>query len=312
MKRHFRWCVAVLTAAALGHIGQAEAKALRIALPPKPAMQAVQADVIVLGKVIEVEKDAVEATQVKGAPKEQKVSYKIAVVKIEDPLVGARGLTQLRVGFPADAPAVGGGEPVDGIKLQPAIARRPIRGGFGGPVALTAGMEGVFLLAPHHDGDFYVLVNNAAPLLKKDEGYAKELESIKKIAASIDDPVTALKAKDKADRIAAAQTILTRYRGRPVAGKFVEEDVPAEENKLLVQAVTEMTWIPEGNDYTKPSRSAVWYFLQAEKLGFKPPVFKQPAPGAPQPDFNKQWEELTTAFLKDNADKIKIKKMVSK
>ncbi len=311
MNRPFRWCVAALTAAVLGHVGQAEAKALRIALPPKPAMQAAQADVIVLGKVAEIEKDSVEATQFKGAPKEQKVAYKIAVLKIEDPLVGARGLTQLRVGFPADAPAAGV-EPVDSDKPQIAIARRPIRPGFGGPVALTAGMEGVFMLTPHHEGDFYVLVNNAAPLLKKDEGYAKELESIKKTAAAIDDPVTALKAKDKADRAAAALTLLTRYRGRPVTGKVVEEDLPAEENKLLVQAVAEMPWVPENNDYTKPSRSNVWYFLQPEKYGFKQPVFKQPVPGAPPADFNKQWEEVTDEFLKTTGDKIKIKRMVSK
>jgi hypothetical protein len=312
MKRHFRCCVAVLTAAALGHVGQAEAKALRVAIPPKPAMQAVQADVVVLGKITEIEKDAIEVTPFKGAPKEQKVSYKIAVLKIEDPLVGARGLTQLRIGFLADAapaaPVLNNNQP------QIAIAR-PFRPGFG-PVALTAGMEGVFMLTPHHEGDFYVTANNGAPLLKKDENYAKELETVKKISGAIDDPVAALKSKDKADRGLAAVTILTRYRGRPISGKVVEEDLPAEENKLLVQAVAELPWVAEGGDYTKPSRSAVWGFLQTEKLGFKQPVFKQPAPGVPVTSqdlsngFNKQWEDSTTEFLKANGDKIKIKKLV--
>ncbi|WP_157368890.1 hypothetical protein [Zavarzinella formosa] len=311
MKRYFlRWSVAALTVVALSHVGQAEAKALRVALPPKPAMQAVQAEVIVLGKISEIEKDTVEATPYKGAPKEQKVAYKIAVLKIEDPLIGARGLTQIRIGFQAEAavPAA----PVLNNNQQPqiAIARRPIRPGFG-PVALTAGMEGVFLLTPHHDGDFYVAVNNGAPLLKKDDNYAKELETIKKIAGAIDDPILALKSKDKADRALAAQSILTRYRGRPINGKVVEEDLPAEENKLLVDAVAELPWTPEGNDYTKPSRSVLWNFLQPEKLGFKQPVFKQPVPGAPAPDFNKQWEEATNEFLKANADKIKIKKLVA-
>ena len=306
MKRHLSWSAAVLTAAVLGHAGLAEAKALLIALPPKPAMQAVQADVVVIGKVIEIEKDTVDASPYKGAPKEQKVAFKIAVLKIEDPLVGARGLTQLRVGFLADAAPTA---PVLVDQPQIAIARRPIRPGFG-PVALTAGMEGVFLLTPHHDGDFHVVVNNGAPLLKKDDNYAKELETIKKIAGAIDDPVAALKSKDKADRAVAAQTILTRYRGRPLAGKVVEEDIPAEENKLLVQALAELPWVPEGNDYAKPSRSSLWGFLQAEKLGFKQPVFRQPVPGAPAPDFNKQWEEATNDFLKANGEKIKIKKLV--
>lgn len=309
-----RLVVAALTVILMGQVGMAEAKALRIAAPPKPAMQAVQADVIVLGKVTEIEKETVEATPFKGAPKEQKVAYKIAVLKIEDPMIGARGLTQLRVGFIADAaPAA----PAGGDQDAPRIAiARPGRPGFG-PVALTAGMEGVFMLNQHHDGDFYIAVNNSAPLLKKDGEYAKELVTIKKIAAAIDEPLEALKSKDKADRALAAHTILNRYRGRPINGKVVEENIPAEENKLLIAAIAEMPWAPEGNDYNKPSRSNLWHFLQAEQIGFKQPVFKQPEPGVPVTSqdlsngFNKQWEEATTAFLKANADKIKIKKMVA-
>lgn len=307
-----RLTIAALTMTVLGQVGITEAKALRIAAPPKPAMQAVQADLVVIGKISEIEKETVDASAFKGAPKEQKITYKIAVLKVEDPLVGARGLTQIRVGFQADAaPAA----PAPGDQPQIAIAR-PIRPGFG-PVALTAGMEGVFLLSPHHDGDFYLLVNNSAPLLKKDGEYAKELETIKKIAGAIDEPLAALKSKDKADRALAAHTLLMRYRGRPINGKVTEEAIPAEENKLIVQIIAELPWTPEANDFNKPSRSALWHFLGAEQLGFKPPVFKQPEPGVPvtsqdlSNNFNKQWEETTTAFLKANAEKIKIKKLVA-
>lgn len=305
MKRLLLGSLALATAVAVFHFGQVEAKALRIAAPPRPSVQAAQADVIILGKVIEIEKDTVQASSYKNAPKEQKTSYKIAVVKIEDPLVGARGLTQIRVGFLADAAPVPVA-PVDQLNLKPAIAR-PLPGRFGGPVSLAKDMEGVFMLTPHHEGDFYTLLNNGAPLLKKDEGYDKELDSIKKIATAIDDPIVALKSKEKADRSQAVLTLLTRYRGRPVQ-KIVEEDVPAEENTLLLKAISEMSWLPEGNDYTKPSLSSVWHFLQAEKFGFKAPVFKQPVPGAPPVDFNKQMEEAVTTFLKDNIDKIKIKR----
>lgn len=311
MKR-FRLVAAAMTVAVLSHLGIAEAKALRIAAPPKPSMQAVQADVVVLGKVTEIEKETVEATPFKGAPKDQKVTYKIAVLKIQDPMVGARGLTQIRVGFFGEAAPA---EPaVD--QARPAIAiARPIRGGFG-PIALSVGMEGVFMLTQHHDGDFYTMTNNGAPLLKKDGEFEKELATIKKIAGAIDEPLEALKSKDKADRALAAHTILNRYRGRPINGKVVEENIPAEENKLLVSIIAELPWAPEGNDYNKPSRSNLWHFLQAEQAGFKQPVIKQPEPGVPitsqdlSNNFNKQWEAATTEFLKANADKIKIKRLV--
>ncbi|WP_029629946.1 hypothetical protein [Zavarzinella formosa] len=282
MKRCLRWCAAGLLAMAMS--SSAQARKVVDARPPLPATQAVHAEVIVLGKVVEIEDDTIEVAPFKGAAPDQRVSFKIAIIKIENPLAGATGLTQLRVGFLSDAPA---------------------------PFALTADMEGVFMISPHHAGDFHVAGQRGIPLLKSDANYAKELETIKKIAGAIDDPITALKSKDKSERSLAAMTLLARYRGRPVNGKAVETDIPAEENKLLIQAVAEMPWNPEETDQAKPSRSSVWHFLQTEQLGFQPPVINQPAPGAPAPDYNKLWEEATGRFLKANADKIKIKKLVA-
>jgi len=317
MQFRSRFGAALVASGLLGFATGAEARALMVAAPPKPGALAGQSDVVVIGKVIEVEKDVVEATAFKGAPKGEKVAYKIAVIKIEEAIIGGKGLTQFRVGFPEGAAA--GGTPVPPPPPGGGLRIRP--GGPGGrgmaPVALTAGTEGVFFLSQHHDGDFYILAYNgmAAPLNKKDENFKKELEAIKKVAKTIDDPVTALKAKELDDRYAAATMILQRYNQSRTGGT-AREAIPAEENKLIVALMLELPWQPKldqprtGSDPVPPSRSQLWYMINPNEQGFKQPVIKPAKPGEPQPDYNKIMDEATGSFLKDNAAKIKIKRFV--
>ena len=315
MQFRSRFGAALVASALFGFATGAEARALMVAGPPKPAVLASQSDVVVIGKVVEVEKDTVEATAYKGAPKGEKTAYKIAVIKIEEAIIGGKGLTQFRVGFPEGAAA--GGPAVPPPPPGGGLVRIRPGGGRPGPVALTAGTEGVFFLAPHHDGDFYVLAFNGtgAPLSKKDENYKKELEAIKKVAKTIDDPVSALKAKELDDRFAAAMMILQRYNQSRTGGT-AREAIPAEENKLIVALMMELPWQPKldkprtGSDPVPPSRSQLWYSINPQEQGFKQPVIKPAKPGDPQPDYNKILEDATTAFLKDNAEKIKIKRYV--
>lgn len=275
--------------------GSAAAKRIAIPVPPKPGVQASQAEVIVVGKVVEIEKDTVDVSPFKGAPKDQKVSYKVAVLKISEGLMGTTGITQLRIGFPADA--------------APATDRNnaPARGRFG-PIALSLNDEGCFFLNKHHDGDFYVLPNLGGVLAKKDDTFTKSLDEVKAVVKALEGPVAALQAKDKGERLAAAQALFTHYRGRQMAGPAKEEALPAEVTKLLLAALAEMPW--QSADATQPSRSQYWYFIQPEKFGFKQPEIKPQRPGDPAIDYNKVWDEATAKFLKDNADKIKISKMV--
>jgi hypothetical protein len=288
----------------------AQSKALMVATP-RPGQLALQADVIVIGKVAEIEKDTVEVSAFPGAPKDQKQNYKIAVVKIDEAITGGKGLTQFRVGF-AEGAAVTGPPPSrvggGGVAIKPAI--RPGRG----PVALTAGQEGCFFLTRHHDGDFYILAGNAAPLEKKDENYEKMLGEVKKTAKILDDPMAALKAKELNDRFQAAHTLLQRYQfnrsGKPVP----RESIPAEENKLILAIMLELPWqssnvAPRPVTESLPAiRNTLWAMTQSDMIGFKPPTFNQ---GVVSPeDRQKAWEEATTAYLKDNAEKIKLKGFV--
>jgi hypothetical protein len=280
--------------------------------PPKPSTVAMTADVVVVGKITEMESDPVEAVPVgyrPPAPKSQfdkpkipKVSYKIVVLKIEDPLIGAKGLTQLRVGVPEAVPGPRGGRP---------------------PIVPAVGQEGCFFLTRHSAGEFYVHSSGfgVAPLLKKNPNYEKELADIKTVAKAIDDPVGALKAKKVEDRFIAALTILGRNARivpkQDADGRAVTDDIPAEENKLILDLLLELPWAPKGAlpgnlSYAPPSRSVLWPYVGAEKYGFKAPPERRSKPGQSPPDVAKQWDEATTAFLKENLDKIKLQKPVAK
>jgi hypothetical protein len=292
---------AALAAALFGLTAAAQVKTL-VAPNRSPTARAVEAEVVVIGKVAEIEKEAVEGPAYAGAPKDQRATYKVAVVKIEDRLIGAKGLTLVRVGFSADAPAAG-----------PPTAPPPVAARVARPqprvvaVALTAGLEGCFMLDRLPGADFYVLSGNGPPLDKKDENYAKQVGSVPKVARAIEDPVTALKAKDLDDRFLAAHAVLRRYqRGSP--SDVLGIPIPAEENRLILDLLLELPWVPDPGAGPKvagepaASRAALWPLIRPDRLGFSAP---KAAPGA---DANKQMDEATAAFLKANKDRIKLKK----
>jgi hypothetical protein len=280
----------------------AQSKALVVA-PARPGQMAMQADVVVIGKVTEIEKDTVEASAFPGAPKDQKTTYKIAVVKLDEAIVGGKGLTQFRVGF-----ADGGGATAP--PPTRAGGGRVIRPGGRAPVALSAGQEGCFFLTHHHEGDFYVLTGNAAPLDKKDENYEKQLAEVKKTARILEDPVAALKAKELADRFHAAHILLQRYQINRSGKPAEREAIPAEENKLILAIMLELPWQASNvaprpvTETPPPIRNTLWAMTQLDMVGFKQPMLNgQVSPEERQ----KAWEEATTNYLKDNADKIKLK-----
>lgn len=286
----------------------AKSKALMIA-PMRPGDQVVQADAIVLGKVVSIEKDTIDVTPFPGAAADQKVAHKVAVIKVQESLMGGTGLTEYRVGFQADA-----GGPI--APPGGGLPRRPINRGL---IALSADMEGCFLLVRHHSGEFFTLVPNGRLLQKKDEDFAKEVETIKKTIRFVDAPVEALKAKDLQDRYDAAVVILQRYQmvrtGSTKAGRAPKrEPIPAEENKLIIALLKELPWSPAADKpvpFVRPNRQTLWNYINPIELGFKFPKAPARAPGEPPVDYNKQMDELSSAFLKEKGDTIQIKRYAS-
>src|SRR5258708_37572603 len=75
-----------------------QAKAVAVAIQIRtPTQQAMQAEIIVVGKVTAIEKDVSKATQFPGT--KDTVDYRVGVVKIADNIQGAKGLTTIRVGW---------------------------------------------------------------------------------------------------------------------------------------------------------------------------------------------------------------------
>jgi hypothetical protein len=261
---------------------------------------------VIVGKVVDVDRDGVEVAPFRGAPKERMLKYKIATFQIEDRILGAGGITRIRVGFPAD------GRPTFAITATPAAVTDGVRPT--GTVTLTAGTEGCFALAKHPTADFYVIMG--PPTYKKDSNYAKEVDKLKKYGRAINDPVAALKAKDLDDRFESAQIILQRYLIPQGSNK--REPVPDEETKLLVALLKELPWVPADGKRTRadgklvPHRAVLWYSINPGELGFKRPDPPKRNPGDPPPNMDKLMDEATTKFLNESADHIKLKRFVQK
>jgi hypothetical protein len=233
----------------------------------------------------------------------------VAIVKIEDPILGASGITRVRVGYHAEAPAPAA--PVPDLPPPPHV---PAPVATGPAVVLTPDTEGCFKLAKQPYSDFYVLTG--ALTRKKDPNFTKEVERLKKVARAISDPVAALKAKDLDDRFEAAQIIFQRYLIPQGSNK--REPVPEDENKLLVALLKELPWVPADGKRTRadgkvvPNRAVLWYSFNPGEFGFKRPDVPKRNPGDLPPDFDKLMDEATTKFLAENADKIKLKRFVQK
>lgn len=204
--------------------GKAVAAAPGIALPSHPLDRVMTAPVVVVGKVASIEEEAVEAEPYPKAP--QKVAYKVAIVKIDDALAGAKGLTHIKIGFVAPT-----APPVDpnlgGIRRvrQPAAE-----------LALAADQTGCFFLTKHPSADFYTFDYQSRPL---NDPPKEQIAAFKLALAAVADPAKALKAEKAADRYVAAAAIVRK-------SKFAVT-LPAAETKLLFAAILEADWAAAGD-----------------------------------------------------------------
>ena len=56
----------------------------------------------------------------------------------------------------------------------------------------------------------------------------------------------------------------------------------------------------------------MWYMANPHEFGYKEPPIPPQRPGEPPVDYNKIIDEATAKFLKDNGDKIRLKRYVEK
>ncbi len=262
--------------------------------PPSTFQKFAWSEVLVTGKVTAIEKDTVDATPPYAGAKDQ-VAYKVAVVKIDGGLVGASNLTHIKVGFippdPNAPPLRGSG----GVIRQ----REPV------PV-LKEGQEMLLFLAKHPTADFYVMGYRNMPVDISTDAGKKELETVKKFAAALADPMKGLKS-DKAEvRGETAMIVVMKYRAYPTfATKIEEVAIPVEESKLLLKGLAEADWDGRAGGPTHPLY-AYYQLGLTEKDGWKEPVAK---PGV---NFNTLMKEAFAEWLAGPGKDYQIKKIVPK
>jgi hypothetical protein len=265
-----------------------------------PAQQAAHADVIVIGKVLEIEK---EMTQASAHPSvKDKVDFHVAAIRISESIAGAKGLTSIRVGWQPAAPANIPNPQGGGIRIRPPIRQQ---------VALTEGQEGCFFLTKHHDGDFYVLVPSGQPLDAKAADFAKQLETVKKVLKIFEEPVKSLQANTAGDRLFAAAVLLQKYRTplQQADGKQAKmENVPAEESKLILKAISESEWGKfEQKEGIQVGAQQLFSMLGVgpDQNGFNPPQFMQG-----QQDFQAVYGKYVKKWLDENSDAYRVQRWV--
>jgi hypothetical protein len=255
--------------------------------PPAPGVRVAQASTIVVGKVEKIEEKTVSAPRFPGA--KEKAEYQIAVIKVEDPILAAKGITHVRVGFVPP--------PMGQIRRYPSVN-------------FTKDQEVLVFLNPHFEANFleargfYDVVNKQG-----NQNFEKDVEEAKKYVKLLADPKASLKAEKAEDRLTVAALLISQYRTQRYFGadKPKTEPVDAEISKLVLTALAEANWkafIPaaRGNPMSLFQELGV-----TEKDGFNPPT--REIMGQKQIDYQ-QYPEAAQKWLKENAGKYQIQRFV--
>lgn len=292
----------------LGLTPSVEARLL-LPAPQSIPQRTINSPVVLIGKVTAIEDQPVMASPDPTVP--MKTEYRIAVVKVEEGLVGTEGLTHLRIGFqvpqaqPAPQPPVE--KPLDPNAPPIAVRPRPVR-----PKLPTwtpqVGQEGLIFLRPHHSGDFYISLPLLPPVFKDSESYADDVAIAKTTLQVLADPLKALQAKNAEDRHRAALLLLMKYRSYPEnvldPAKVIQQPIPAAESRAIVQAVVEMDWNQFDKKWGLHSQMGFGMLGLTEQDGWMPPKFNG------QPNYNVLLENSAKEWLKANLDTFRVKRFV--
>jgi hypothetical protein len=278
----------------------AQSTPMKIAARPL-VLRAINAEVIVVGKVTSIEKDLVQATQSPGT--NDAAAYRIAIVKVESTIAGADKLTEIKVGFVP--------KPDPNVK-QPGGVIRPIRPGMQAP-ELKEGQESIFFLARHPSGKFYVMPSLTPPVDATTEQGKKDLEIVERVANILSDPAKALKSDKPEERAEAAAVIILKYRSSPLFGGETEQvAVPQEESTLLLKALSEGEWSRLAAPGTLSNVSPVQAFQSlslTDNDGWVAPAIA-PSPGGLPVDYNAILKDAFHNWLEGRGKNYRIKKIV--
>jgi hypothetical protein len=247
------------------------------AAPPPVPQRVAQAQAVVVGKVTAIEEKTVSALPFPGAA--ERIDYQVAVVKIDEGLLGVQGLTHVRVGF----------------QPQGVPGRYP-------PTDLVVGQEGCFFLTGHPTETFYLTTSYYGYLPRKDNpAFDRELEQARRAAKLLADPAAGLQARDAADRYLTAALLVVRYRIPPATPAPVhQEKIDALESRRILLALAEADWSKTDPvlGYQLSPQTLFAYLNPTPEDGWRAPQ----DPGA--------YADAARKWLRDNADKYRVQRYV--
>jgi hypothetical protein len=255
-----------------------EASKIAIIAPSPVPVRVATADMVVIGKVTSIEGQNVKAPAFPGA--KDMAEYQVAVVKIEDAVLGAKGLKEVRVGF---IPQTGGVRPV----------------GYRPPM-LNEGQEVCLFLSKHHEGDFHIMPAYFSVVDKNAATFEKDVAEAKKAAKLMADPKAGFESKDAEERFLTAAMLVSRYRVRKAsATPPKEEAIDAEESKKILLALADADWaMKQPGPLPLSPQYAFGQLNLTDKDGWTPPK-----------NFN-DYPEAAKKWLKDNAGTYRIQRFV--
>ena len=249
-----------------------------IAGPDPVAVRMARASMTLVGTVASIEDKPVLALPYPGAM--EKVPYRVAVVKVDQGLIGTAGATHVRVGF---------------VEMQ--NPRRPIQN-------LKADQQVLLFLKPHPQEGFQVSsVYYYGFVYGSEPSFKVQVDEAVKAAKVLANPLATLKGDDRAARAQVAGVLLHRYAAER-GPNTKQEPIDAEESRLILKALAETEWNPtapvQAGSYALsfPQTFALLGLTEAD--GWKPPAnFKE------FPDAARKW-------LMDNAGTYRVKRSVPK
>lgn len=298
--RRFLFATALLALVGVGMLATTGLARALVVAPSSPTQSATQAEAVILGKVVAIEKETVQAEQFPGNPKQE---YVIAKVQIQESLLGLKDVKEIRIGTikPVQQPPIRPIRPGPGVE-QPIV--RPILPRPGLNVTLVENQEACFFVQKHHSADFYVLVPMAMPLPLENK---KEIESVRKVTSVLNEPLKSLRSRNIADRGFAAAVLVQKYRSSNYPGKIKEVPIPAEESQLILQALADVEWTVK--DFSQPNPRVAFDLLGAAQAGYVPPRVQPGQPFNPQ-EYQMRQEESAKAWLRENAETFQVKRYV--
>lgn len=283
MKLRFVASLAGVACMAAAVLAQPASSKMLVAPLPLP-LRVARADVVITGKVTKIEDKTVTATQFPG--NDNKVEYQIAVMQVDDPILNAKGIKEVRVGFVP----------------QPGRVIRP--GGFRA-VTLKVDDAGLLFLTKHSEADFYTIPAYYDIVQKENADFEKAVAEAKKAAKLLADPMASLKAKNAEERFVIAAMLVEQFRTMKQApnNEPKEEPIDAAQSKLILGAIRDADWAPPGEKPRIGLPLTPQYVFG--RLGLQPEDnWTPPVAGGDYLAAAQQW-------LKANADTYRIKKFVT-